>query len=97
MKRKRTTKKQRSDFKPLDAMCDPDIDVSDIPPITPEQFAKAVVRKGIPDKSKQQLTMRLDADVIAWFKNQGSGYQTRMNELLRAYMPGHQKSVRAQR
>jgi len=35
---------------------------------------------------KQQLTLRIDADVVAWFKSQGKGYQTRINELLRKAM-----------
>ena len=33
-----------------------------------------------------QLTLRIDADVLEWFKRQGRGYQTRINALLRAYM-----------
>jgi uncharacterized protein (DUF4415 family) len=37
-------------------------------------------------QSKSQLTLRLDKDVIAFFKHQGKGYQTRMNAVLRAYM-----------
>ncbi|HMC44068.1 MAG TPA: BrnA antitoxin family protein [Caballeronia sp.] len=40
---------------------------------------------------KQAVTMRLDADVLAWFKEQGQGYQTRINKLLRAYMLAQQK------
>jgi len=68
-------------------MGDEDIDFSDVPEITPEMFAKAVVRRGIkPPARKSQLTIRLDKDVLAWFKSQGRGYQTRINSLLRAYM-----------
>jgi uncharacterized protein (DUF4415 family) len=40
---------------------------------------------------KQAVTMRLDADVLSWFKEQGQGYQTRINKLLRAYMLAHQR------
>lgn len=40
---------------------------------------------------KKQVTVRLDRDVIDWFKSQGKGYQTRMNAVLRQYME-HQKS-----
>ncbi len=36
---------------------------------------------------KQQLTLRIDADVIDWFKHQGRGYQSRINAALRASMP----------
>ncbi len=35
---------------------------------------------------KTSLTLRLDADMAAWFRGQGRGYQTRMNAVLRAYM-----------
>jgi uncharacterized protein (DUF4415 family) len=68
-------------------MKDEDIDFSDSPEITPEMFAKAVVRRGLkPESRKTQLTIRLDSDVLAWYKAQGRGYQTRINALLRAFM-----------
>jgi uncharacterized protein (DUF4415 family) len=45
------------------------------------------VGRGIkPPVRKAQLTIRLDKDVLAWFKSQGRGYQTRINSLLRLYM-----------
>ena len=50
-------------------------------------IARAVVRRGLkPIESKKQVTLRLDADVLAWFKAQRPGYQTRINELLREFM-----------
>ena len=52
-----------------------------------------MLRRGLmPVLSKRQMTLRLDADVLAWFRNQGAGYQTRINQLLRAYMDAHRKS-----
>ena len=58
--------------------------------MTPEMFAKAVVRKGLkPIARKQQVTLRLDTDVLQWLKSQGKGYQSRINTLLRAYMEAH--------
>jgi len=39
---------------------------------------------------KKQLTIRLDEDVLAWLKEQGRGYQTRINAILRAYYDAHQ-------
>jgi uncharacterized protein (DUF4415 family) len=58
---------------------------------TPESFARAVARKGLrPVPKKALLSLRIDADVIAWFRKQGAGYQSRMNALLRAYMEAHQ-------
>ncbi len=75
-------------------MTDEEIDTSDIPPVTPEMFAKAVVRQGLKAKdTKAQLTIRVDRDVLTWFKSRGRGYQTQINALLRAYMDAH-KSVR---
>ncbi len=54
-------------------------------------FAWAVVRKGLkPVPPKRQVTLRLDADVLEWFKSLDTGYQTRINALLRAYMEAHQ-------
>ena len=70
---------------------DTDIDLSDIPEVTPEMFAKGIVRRGLKPITKRQLTLRLDSDVIEWFKGQGNGYQTKMNALLRAYMEEHKK------
>jgi uncharacterized protein (DUF4415 family) len=40
---------------------------------------------------KHPLSLRLDADVIAWFQGQGQGYQTRINSALREYIAAHSK------
>lgn len=77
-------------MKKLRAMKDSEIDFFDIPPITPEMFARSIVRHGLkPIVRKEQLTIRVDSDVLAWFKAHGRGYQTQINELLRAYMKEH--------
>jgi uncharacterized protein (DUF4415 family) len=61
------------------------------PPLTPEMFARAVARGGLKAVPKKLLlSLRLDSDVVAWFRSQGPGYQSRMNALLRAYMQAHQ-------
>ena len=86
-----TSKESLTDWKRLDALPDEDIDLTDAPEITPEMFAKAVVRRGLqPPPTKQQITIRLDYDVLKWFREQGEGYQTRINSLLRAYMEAHE-------
>jgi uncharacterized protein (DUF4415 family) len=64
-------------------MKDEDIDLSDLPEITDWSNA---VRGKFYRPVKQSLTIRLDADVIAWLKSQGSGYQTRINSQLRNAM-----------
>jgi uncharacterized protein (DUF4415 family) len=85
-----TSKKSQTDWQRIDAMSDEDIDLSECPEISPEQFARAVVRRGLPAaKNKTQVTLRIDRDVLEWFKSQGRGYQTQINTLLKAYMEAH--------
>jgi len=64
-------------------MKDSEIDYSDIPALGKEFFTKATVPWPPP---KQQLTIRLDTDVLKWLKANGRGYQTRINRILRAAM-----------
>ncbi len=78
-------KASRTDWDRVDAMSDEDIDTSEIPPLDDEFFANAEVR--LP-KKKIPITMRVDPDVLDWFKSFGGGYQTRMNAVLRTYMEG---------
>lgn len=72
-----------SEVRTLKRMRDSDIDTTDIPPIS--DWSKAVVGKFY-RPIKKPLTIRLDADVLAWLKGQGKGYQTRINTLLRTAM-----------
>jgi uncharacterized protein (DUF4415 family) len=91
MKRASTSRKSQTDVKRLKAMKDSEIVVDrDAPAWTPEMFARAVVRKGLePAPRKSLLSLRIDSDVLQWFRAQGRGYQSRMNALLRAYMKAH--------
>ncbi len=90
MNKNTTSKKYGTDFERLRNMKDEDIDFSDIPRTTPEFWANAIVRKGLkPIPRKNQLTLRIDQDVIEFFKQEGRGYQTKINQLLRAYMEAH--------
>jgi len=87
MKKPAISRKSRTDWKWLDSLSDKQIDLSDTPELTPEMFARAVVRRGLkPVTRKRQLTIRIDSDVLEWYRRQGPGYQTRINALLRAYM-----------
>jgi uncharacterized protein (DUF4415 family) len=62
---------------------DQEIDHSDIPALDERFFETAeLVQPG----QKSQVTMRIDADVLDWFRSQGKGYQTRINAVLKAYM-----------
>jgi len=94
MKNEPTSSKSETDFSRLEAMGDDDIDFSDLPEVPPERFAKTLVRKGLkPVERKVQLTLRVDADVVSWFKAQGRGYQTRINSVLKAYKAAHEGST----
>lgn len=73
----------------LAALPDEQIDHSDIPELDDEFFARAKLSQ---PSAKQQVTIRFDADVLAWFKAQGKGYQSRMNAVLRAYMQSREGS-----
>jgi uncharacterized protein (DUF4415 family) len=64
-------------------MKDAEIDYSDLPPLD-KSFLKKAATTWPP--VKQQLTIRLDADVLAWLKGHGRGYQTRINRILRLVM-----------
>ncbi len=93
MKSKPTLTQSGTDWERLRNMKDEDIDFSDIPRLTPEMFANALVRKGFKTiPQNKQLTLRIDQDVIEFFRNQGQGYQTKSNQLLRAYMEAHERN-----
>ncbi|ATZ64600.1 BrnA antitoxin family protein [Acinetobacter bereziniae] len=63
---------------------DEQLDLSDIPEIT--EWSHAVRHGQFYRPVKQQTSVRLDADVLAWLKEQGKGYQTRINKILREAM-----------
>ncbi len=75
-------KTSETDWKRLAEMDDEAIDTSDIPELDDDFFQKAKLR--VP--AKLPVTLRVDEDVLVWFKAQGKGYQTRINTLLRRYM-----------
>lgn len=79
------TARQATELKALQAMPDQQIDYSDTPSAKPQAWRDATAGKFY-RPIKQQLTPRIDADVVDWFKKQGRGYQTRINELLRDAM-----------
>ena len=82
-----------TDLEGLDAIRPEDIDLEETPEVTPEMFARAVVRRGglASRAPKAQVTIRVDVDVLEWFRSRGRGYQTEMSDLLRAYMEEHKK------
>ncbi len=84
MSKKASSTTSQTDWKKVDALTDEEIDMSENSEVTPEMFAKGIVRKGLkPWPGKQQVTLRIDRDVLTWFKARGKGYQTEINTLLR--------------
>ena len=75
-------KPSRTNWARVDSIPDEEIDYTDNPKLSEDFFAEAVRWPG----PKQQITLRLDPDVLAFFKAQGKGYQTTINAVLRKYM-----------
>ena len=85
------TRKQRAEIAALAKMRDREIDYSDIARIPPALLERAV-RAGLYRPVKRQLSVRIDADVLAWLKSHGKGYHSRLNAILRSVMMEELKS-----
>ena len=91
LKEMRRRGEDRTDWARVKAMKDKDIVIDeDAPEATAEQWAKAVVIDRRPPK--KNITLRIDPEIIDWFRARGKGYQTRMNAVLRAYMELQRKA-----
>jgi uncharacterized protein (DUF4415 family) len=86
------TADQRDRLATVAAMPDSEIDYSDIPLQT---GTVQWTRPGalVPAENKQQVTLRLDSDVLSFFRGTGKRYQSRINAALREYMKAHRKAV----
>jgi len=87
VKAKASKRELETELQRLAARPDEDIDLSDLPELDEAFFREADWRPPI----KKPITIRLDADVLEWFRNQGPGYQTRINRLLRRFMEVQQR------
>jgi len=74
----------KTDWAKVDAMTDDDIDYSDIPEMDEEFFKKVKIYRF--SDLKKPISIRLDDDVLTWFKKQKGRYQQHINAVLRAYM-----------
>jgi uncharacterized protein (DUF4415 family) len=83
MKAKNSRKNSGTNWERLSTKSNDEIDFSDIPELDENFFANAILRLPEPKKT---VSIRLDSDVLDWYKKQGPGYQTRMNAILRMYM-----------
>ncbi len=91
MKAKFIRKKSKTDWDKLNSMSDSGIDYSDIPKLSKKIFQNGELRM---PKSKPLISIRLDSDILEWFKSLGTGYQTRINAVLRMYMDVHKNHKR---
>jgi len=73
-------------LKELEAIPDSEIDTSDIPELDEEFWKNA---KLVMPEPKKSVSLRIDREVINWFKKTGRGYQSRMTSVLKAYMEAH--------
>jgi uncharacterized DUF497 family protein len=78
-------------LKELQSRSDADIDYSDIPELDDAFFETAEL---VTPSAKTQITVRVDSEVLEWFRQQGKGYQTRMNAVLKAYMESQRRRSR---
>lgn len=83
MKGKVLKKRSRSDWSRVDALKDEDIDFSDIPELGAAFFQNAIIR--LPER-KVPVCIRLDREVVDWFKARGKRYQSRINAVLKAFI-----------
>jgi len=88
----KANRKRNKEIAALRKMKDLEIDTSDIPEIT--DWSSAVVGRFF-RPVKQPVTVRIDADVLAWLKSKGKGYQTRINQILRGAMHQSRTGTRA--
>src|ERR1035438_6882577 len=79
------TEKDLAELEALAARPDSEIDLSDAPELTAEQWKKGI-RGHFYRPVKRQITARVDADVLEWLKSQGKGYQSRIRSILRREM-----------
>ena len=86
--------KQKRELAAIAALPDNQIDTSDIPELPPSAW-KDAVRGRFYRPVKQAVSLRLDADVVAWLKKPGKGYQTRANHILRERMLADTRKMRA--
>jgi uncharacterized protein (DUF4415 family) len=82
MKKSRTSKKLRTDF----SIRDEDIDLSEIPELTPDMFRHKVVGNKWLTEPRDEVTLKMDRDLLQWYQNRGDGWERLINFLLRSYM-----------
>jgi len=83
----------RRQLEAIDNLPDDQIDFSDIPEMTESDWNRGPVYVGLHYRpGKKSVTIRLDKDMVAWYKKHGKGWQTKMNWVLRLYFASHRKT-----
>ena len=83
----------RREIEALKKLPDDQIDTTDIPAMTDEEWNSRTHYIGLHYRpGKKSVTIRLDKDMVAWFRKQGKGWQTKMNWVLRLYFASHHKT-----
>ena len=87
MNKKSSSQTSKTDWARLRAMKDDEIRLSvEHPEADPAHIVRGIVRRGLqPVARKEAISLRVDADVLDWFRKQGEGWQTRMNMALKAF------------
>jgi uncharacterized protein (DUF4415 family) len=88
-------RKGKTDWERVKSLTDADIERSiaedpDVAPILDDEWFRTA--ELVMPEPKAPISIRLDRDVLDWFKGQGTGYQSRINAVLRAYMKAHRKA-----
>jgi uncharacterized protein (DUF4415 family) len=84
-------KQSRTDWAKINSTKDRDIDFSDIPELDNSFFAEAILWPG----KKKQITLRLDPDIVEFFKKKGKGYQSNINAALRRYIEAQRHHLKS--
>lgn len=86
MKRISTSKRSKTDWGRLLNPAEKGSPTAEHPEAEMKSIVRGIVRKGLkPAPGKALVSLRVDQDVLEWFKSQGAGYQTRINAVLRAF------------
>lgn len=85
----------QTDWSRVNATTDADIDrqIAEDPDTAPELTAEWFARADVVSPNKRAINIRLDTEILEYFQKSGGRYQTRINQVLRAYVDAHKKSA----
>lgn len=94
MSAKSTSRASRTDWPRVAAQHDRDIKIErGHPEADAAHIVRAIVRRGLkPPAAKESISLRVDPEVLGWFRAQGPGWQTRINAVLKAYKEAASRS-----